>query len=456
MDRNRLKDTKQAVGRFYCPVRECYDEEIRATSMEGESSLKTIRWYCIGLILYAAAIGIWLWAASGNTVPDMYKGTPADPATFLTADQLQESGVYSAQRNWLFFVSYPWEWGIYIVLLFGGFAKRWDERLARTRIPFAARLAVLAVIVSAVAFMIRLPLSAISYTLSRSHRISTQPVAGWIRDKLVAFGIDTLITLLVVVVAFWFIRRGGRWWLKLWLLSIPFTLFLMYIQPVVIDPLYNRFSPLSDSALEQKIEQLASQAGIPTERVFQVDMSAKTNALNAYVDGIGPSLRIVLWDTTLERLNDDEVMLIVAHEIGHYVMHHLEWSVVGAVGGSLALLWLGSRLLAFAIRRWGGLWGIREPGQAAALPLVLLLLSVLSFASLPVSNAVSRQAESAADRYAERLIGHSASAVSMQQKLAKATLDEVDPPWLVRLFRSTHPSAMERIADAQAFENRSR
>lgn len=417
---------------------------------------KPIRLYYICFVLYAAAIGLLLWMASANTVPDIYKGTPADPATFMTAEQLQSSEVYSAQRNWLFFVSYPWEWGIYIVLLFGGFAKRWEEKLEHTRLPFAGRLALLVILINAIAFVVRLPLRFTGYTLSRNNGISTQPFAGWLRDKLVAFGIDTLMMLVVAAVAYWFIRKGGRWWLKLWLLSIPFTLFLMYIQPVVIDPLYNRFSRLSDSALAQKIERLAADAGIPTERVFEVDMSTKTNALNAYVDGIGPSLRIVIWDTTLKRLNDDEIMMIVAHEIGHYTMHHLEWSVLGAVGGSLAMLWLGSIVIRIVIRTWGHRWGIRQIGQAASLPLILLLLSVLSFASLPFSNAVSRQAESAADRYAEKLIGHSGSAVSMQQKLSAATLDEVNPPWFVRLFRSTHPSAMERIVDAEAFENRSR
>lgn len=417
---------------------------------------KPIRLYYLCFALFAAAIGLCLWFASANTVPDAYTGTAADPATFMSAEQLRSSETYSAQRNWLFFVSYPWEWGIYIVLLFGGYVKRWEEKLERTRLPFAARLSIVAFAVSAVAFTVRLPLRFTGYTLSRSNGISTQPIAGWIRDKLVAFGVDTLIMLVVAAVAYWFIRKGGRWWLKLWLLSIPFTLFLMYIQPVVIDPLYNQFSRLSDTALEQKIERLAADAGISTERVFEVDMSTKTNALNAYVDGIGPSLRIVLWDTTLKRMSEDEIMMIVAHEIGHYTMHHLEWSVLGAVGGSLVMLWLGNVVLGFIIRNWGVSLGIRKVGQASSLPLILLLLSVLSFASLPFSNAVSRQAERAADRYAERLIGHSGSAVSMQQKLAKATLDEVNPPWFVQLFRSTHPSALERIVDAEAFENKNR
>lgn len=417
---------------------------------------KPIRLYAVCFALYAAVVSLLLWMGSGNTVPDTLAGSPVDPATFLTPEQLRQSEVYGFQRNWLFFLSYPWEWGIYVVLLFGGYVKRWEQKLEGTRLPFAVRLAAVTAAIQAIAFVGFLPLRLISYALSRGNGISVQPLAGWARDRLVAFGIDTVIMIAVAVVAFAIIRRGGRWWLKLWLLSVPFTLFLMYIQPVVIDPLYNTFSPLSDPELKHRIEQMASEAGIPTERIFEVNLSEKTNALNAYVDGIGPSLRIVLWDTTLTRMTPDEVMLIVAHEIGHYTMHHLEWSVLGALGASLVMLWIGGWLLPQLVGRFGKTLGIREVGSAASLPLVLLLLSVLTFVSLPFSNAVSRQAERAADRYAEQLIGHSDSAISMYQKLAAATLDQVNPPLLVKLFRSTHPSAMERIVHAIEFESGSR
>src|SRR5690606_27504033 len=113
--------------------------------------------------------------------------------------------------------------------------------------------------------------------------------------------IGYLTLLAVSAVAFWVISRGGRWGLKLWLMSIPFTLFMMYIQPVVIDPLYNDYYRLKDPVLERKILDLAQRADIPADRVYEVDMSEKTNSLNAYVTGLGSSLRIVLWDTTLNK-----------------------------------------------------------------------------------------------------------------------------------------------------------
>ncbi|ANE48629.1 hypothetical protein SY83_01050 [Paenibacillus swuensis] len=407
------------------------------------------RWgrrYLWGWLGFAVLIAVYLWFTTG-TVPTRFQGTAADPVTFLTSAQIDRSQVYSLLGNWLYFVSMPWEWGIYLFLLFSG----WSAALrSRTQSWVSGRwmgfpLYVLGV--SGASFLLFLPIRIVGYSLSRGFGISVQPVGGWIRDKLLSFGISYVTLLAVSAVAFWFIRRGGRWWIKLWLLSVPFTLFMMYIQPVVIDPLYNTFTELSDPKLERAILELADKAGIPASRVYEVNMSEKTNALNAYVQGIGSSLRIVLWDTTLGRLAPEEVLIVMAHEMGHYVMHHLEWSAVGAVISSFFVLWIGSAVYRYIISGWGQRWGIRGEADIAALPLVLLLISLLGFVSAPFAGAVSRHAEQEADRYALQLIGNgsAASAVSLHQKLAATSLSDVDPPLLVRLFRSTHPSALERI-----------
>ncbi|MBB6674955.1 M48 family metallopeptidase [Cohnella nanjingensis] len=413
-------------------------------------SAKLLR-YAILFVVYAVAMALYVRYTSPNNVPAAYQGTPADPATFFTPGQLRDSETLNAARNWIFFLSGPWEWLIYGILLLGGAARRWNEALERRRLPAVVRFPVFVLLVNAASFLLYLPLRVLGYGVSRSYGISTQPLSGWLRDKLVDFGVGYATSLAVTAVAFWILSRRGRWWLKLWLISIPFTLFMMYVQPVVIDPLYNKFAPLSDPKLEQRILDLAAKADIPAHRVYEVEMSAKTNAMNAYVNGIGSSLRIVLWDTTLQKLSEPEILQIMAHEMGHYVMHHLEWSAAGAVGSTFVALAAGGWLYERIVRRKGAEWGIRGRADWSALPLILLLLSVLSFASLPVSNAVSRQAEGAADDYALRLIGSAEGAVTMHQKLAIASLSDVNPPLLVRWFRDTHPSDMERIADAERY-----
>ncbi|WP_027092771.1 M48 family metallopeptidase [Cohnella thermotolerans] len=408
--------------------------------------------FVLVFVAYALIMAAYAIYTSPNNVPDAYKGTAVDPATYYTAEQLRDSQKLNAVRNWIFFLSAPWEWLIYLYLLTSGAARRWKEALERTRLPGAVRFPLFVLMVNAFAFVVYLPLRVCSYAMSKSYGITTQPASGWIRDKLVDFGVSYVTALAVSAVVFWMLSRHGRWWFKLWLISIPFTLFSMYIQPVVIDPLYNHFSRLSNPELESKILSLAAKANIHADRVYEVDMSSKTNALNAYVTGIGPSLRIVLWDTTLNKLSEPEILLVMAHEIGHYAMHHLEWSAVGEVGASLVMLWLGSRLYEWVLRARGERWGIRSVADVAALPLLLLLLSVLSFASLPISNAVSRQAEAAADRYGMNLLGSADAAVTMYQRMAVTSLSDVNPPLLVHWFRDTHPSDMERMIDAQRFK----
>ncbi|RKP55600.1 M48 family peptidase [Cohnella endophytica] len=403
-------------------------------------------------VIYAVVMAVYVWYTSPNRVPAAYEGTAADPSTFYSPEQLHNSETLNAVRNWLFFMSGPWEWFIYFLLLAGGMARSWRERLERLGLPLVIRFPLYVLLVNAASFLLYLPLRILGYKLSKAYGISTQPALGWLRDKLIAFGIGYVTLLAVSAVAFWVISKGGRWWLKLWLLSIPFTAFMMYVQPVVIDPLYNHFTTLSDPRLEERILELAAKANIPAHRVYEVDMSEKTNAMNAYVNGIGSSLRIVLWDTTMKQLTEQEILLVMAHEMGHYVKHHLEWSAVGAVGSSLVLLIIGGWIYRVAIRRRGEKWGIRSMSDMAALPLALLILSVISFATLPISNYVSRQAESSADRYAMELIGSAEGSVTMNQKMSVAALSDIDPPLLVKWFREDHPSDMERIIDAERFD----
>ncbi|MBM7567166.1 M48 family metallopeptidase [Paenibacillus sacheonensis] len=403
------------------------------------------------LLLYAILAAAYVWYTSPNNVPAAYKGTAADPATYFTSQQLKDSEVLNPIRNWIFFTSIPWEWLIYLFLLSGGLARYWRDALERSGLPLVIRFPLFVLLVDLASFVLYLPLRIFSYWLSKHYGITTQPAAGWIRDKLVSFGVGYLTMLAVSIVAFWILSRRGRWWLKLWLVSVPFTVFMMYVEPVIIDPLYNHFTTLSDPQLEAKILDLAAKADIPADRVYEADMSKKTNAINAYVTGIGSSLRIVLWDTTLKQLTEPEILLIMAHEMGHYAMHHLEWSAVGAVGSSLAVIWLGGGIYVWCLRRWGEGWGIRSRSDMTALPLLLLIMAVLSVVSLPVSNAVSRHAESSADAYAMKLLNTSEGEVSMQQKTGVITLSDVNPPLLVRWFRDDHPSDMERIIAAMDF-----
>lgn len=414
---------------------------------EGGLTVKKLgRGLIIGYIVYLAAIAAYFFIGAKSGVPSAARGTPADPSLFMNTRQLAESAQYNALRHFISFASIPLEWGLYLFLLVSGFS-RWlrngSERLSRF---FSVQMIVCFALLSLLSALVFLPVDFISYQLSLHYGVSVQPMGSWLKDQGISLAIDSLIGFAAILVVFFFIRRNPRhWWLPVWLLSIPFIVFMMYLQPVVIDPLYNHFQSLPNGPLKQEILGLAARSGIPADNVYEVDMSKQTHAMNAYVTGIGTHLRIVLWDTTVNQLSKSEVLFIMAHEMGHYVMHHIVWGIAAALAGLLIGLFLAARLLLWIVRRWGPHLNLTHPGDLAALPLVLLLFAMLSFAGEPLQNAVSRQFEHAADSYAIHLTQNRQAAISSFQKLSRASLGEINPPALVKWIQYDHPTMLDRI-----------
>lgn len=403
--------------------------------------------------LYGLFIYWYLFYLTDNTVPSVYEGTAVDPNTFMNERELILTEDYSKIKNLLFFIGVPLEWFIFFIVLSIGLSKKfqqWAEAASKFSI---VQTALYFFWLSLLVTVLSLPFEWIGYKISTDYGISTQSFPSWIRDEVTDFLVNYVLMSVIVIVLYWLIRKfEKRWWLYAWILSIPFTLFLMFIQPVVIDPLYNDFYPLKDKELEEKILDLADEANIPAEHVYEVNMSEKTNALNAYVTGIGSNSRIVLWDTTLTKLEDDEILFIMAHEMGHYVMKHIYFGIGGYLFLSLIGLFLISRLMKRIIDKWGKQLKITNMRDLSSLPLFLMLLGMLSFAASPFSNMVSRYQEKKADMYAIEMTEDNEAAVKTFQDLSKHSLSEVNPPWMVKFFRYGHPTLMERILYLQGEE----
>ncbi|MBK3495002.1 M48 family metallopeptidase [Viridibacillus sp. YIM B01967] len=407
------------------------------------------RWGMAALLLfgvYALGMYFYIFHSGGGGIPSALQGSVADPAEFMSDRELLLSEEYSKIRNFLFFVATPFEWLVYLFILLAGLSRvfgKWSVSLTKWRI---LRNAVYLFLLSILTYIVLFPLDYYSYSLSKSYGISTQSFSSWMRDNVVGFWVNFGMTLIIVSVLYWLIKKSTkRWWLYAWLLTIPFSIFIMFIQPVVIDPLYNDFYPLQNKELETKILSLAEQANIPSEHVYEVNMAEKTKALNAYVTGVGSNSRIVLWDTTLNRLSDNEILFIMAHEMGHYVEKHIYFGMGGYIILTLVGLWLTAKIMTRIIARYGKVLKITRMNDIHSLPLFLLITSFLLFASSPLSNYISRYQESRADQYAIELTGDQEAAVSSFQELTKAGLSEVNPPKLVKWFRYTHPPMLERI-----------
>ncbi|MGD6965379.1 M48 family metallopeptidase [Rossellomorea vietnamensis] len=402
----------------------------------------------LGIFFY-----VYLYFLADSSLPDVYKGSSADPETFMNGRELMLSEEYSKIKNLLFFLSTPYEWLFYFLILILGVSKafqRWSQSTSKYKI---LQTGIYLFWLSLLSNVVIFPFQYISYRISRDYAISTQTFSEWMKDELTDFWVNYLTMFIIVSVLYWLIRKfPRRWWLAAWALSVPFSIFMMFIQPVLIDPLYNDFTPLKDKVLEEKILDIADRANIPADHVYEVDMSSKTNSLNAYVTGVGSNSRIVLWDTTINKLSEREILFVMAHEMAHYVEKHIYIGIALYLTFSFFGLWIAAKLMNFIVGRHGDKVKVERVSSLSSLPLFLVITSVLMFTISPFSNYISRYQETRADRYAIEMTGDKEAAISSFQELSRVGLSQVNPPLLVKIFRYGHPTMLERLIMLEEYE----
>lgn len=341
----------------------------------------------------------------------------------------------------LFALAFP------LVLLATGFSARMRSRAERMSRHWLGTVAVYVVFYRALDWLVTRPLGFYGgYVRQHAYGLSNQTFGKWLRDSAIDLGVSTLVGVVVAVGLYAWIRKAPRrWWLGATACLIPFLFLVLLIQPLWIAPLYNDFGPMQDPALESSILELAGRAGIEGGSVYEVAKSVDTRMVNAYVTGFLASKRIVLWDTLLARLEAPEVLHVMGHEMGHYVLGHVIQSIVlYSLLAGLGLL-LVSRLAPRLIARWCGTFGFARLDDVASLPLLLLLIQLASFAILPASLAFSRHLEREADRFGLELTQDNRSAAMAFVKLQQNNLSNPRPGRLFVWWRGSHPSLAERI-----------
>jgi STE24 endopeptidase len=390
--------------------------------------------------------------------------TPAQNSTTtyrLSPEKYQKAIAYSRAGYRLYFLSVFWNLAVILFLLRSGFIRKLrDFAEARTsNRPLQAVFFVPSLF--ALLGLLHLPISLYWHHLSLFYQQSIEPWGPWFRDWTKAELLQIALALLVVTLLFALIRSKPRsWWLFAWLGAIPLSLFLGLIAPWYVDPLFNKFRPLQETQpqLVQSIGELSRRAGIPIPpaRMFLMEASAKTNTVNAYVAGLGPSKRIVIWDTSIRKTKPEELLFIVGHEMGHYVLGHVLKGFAYFLALLFVALFLAHHLLQWMIARWGSAWGIRGPSDWAALGALLLLFNIMNFFGEPVGNAISRMQEHAADAYGLELIqgfipNANEVAAHSFQVLGEEDLDDPDPPKLIVLWLYSHPPLNDRLRFAHDF-----
>ncbi len=360
---------------------------------------------------------------------------------------------YYRSGNVLWILSQGLAMGIPFLVLFTGLSAR--IRVLARRVGRRWYFVVLAYFVfySLLEYVLCFPLAFYAgFIRQHAYGLSNQSVPKWLVDSLKELAIGLVFGGLLVGLPYLLIRRSPRrWWLYTALLSLPVMFFVMLVEPIWVAPLFNHFGPMKDKPLETQILALAQEAGIEGSRVFEVDKSVDTNAVNAYVTGFLNTKRIVLWDTLLAKLNVREIRVVMAHEIGHYVLNHVVLGILAGFAGVLAGLYLVHRFSVVLLRRCKRRFGFEELSDVASLPLILLLVQVFSFAAMPVGLAVSRHFEHEADRFALELTKDNHAAATAFVRLQQTNLSNPRPGLLFTLWRASHPSLGERIEFANTY-----
>ena len=404
-------------------------------------------------------------SAAGQTPPP----APTPPTSqrevktyTLPPDKLQKAVDFSRARNQLHFVSFAYELLVLLVLLAWKLPPRfrdWAEAVSRRRILQAYIFATLLILAIDI---LSLPTSLYEQHLSRKFEQSVQGWGSWWWDWTKGESIGIAISGVLVWMLYGAIRRSPRrWWFYAWLAGIPIVIFLQFITPLVISPLFNKFDPLAakQPALVAEIEKVVHRGGleIPRDRMYQMNASEKVNSLNAYVTGFGASKRVVVWDTTIRKMTTSQTLFVFGHEMGHYVLQHIWLMLAATCGGLLAFLFLGYHSLNWALARWGGRWSIRGMDDWASLALLLLAVNVFGFFSEPVSNSFSRVLEHNADIYGLEVV-HGIVPNSPQvaaeafQILGEVSLSDPDPGRFIEFWLYSHPSVRDRLQFAAEYD----
>jgi len=376
-------------------------------------------------------------------------GVRADPSRDFTAAQIARENSYHAAVRPPAYLSLALGLVVAIVL---GLTPLGARLVTAVAAPFGGgwgwRVLLGTIAVTAIGRLVVLPLDARAESVQRRYGLSTQNWASWGVDVAKGYGVGLVVTLAVVFGIVGLARWSPQWWWAFGAaLGAVLVVVVSFAYPVVVEPVFNSFTPMQPGPLRTSLLSMAKNDGVPARDVLVADASRRTNSLNAYVSGFGATRRIVVYDTLLKDATPAEVRLIVAHELGHAKARDVLWgTLVGALGAAVVVC-----LLAM-LMRWQWLLdraGVSGAGDARSVALLLVLVALISFAAGPGQNLVSRRIEARADLHSLNLTRDPDQFVAMQRRLATINLSDLDPSPLVFGMFSTHPTAPQRIALAR-------
>jgi STE24 endopeptidase len=384
----------------------------------------------------------------GMNVPPGFEGYIDEPT-------LKKTISYTIESSTLSFIESLFGVVVLLVFLFGGLLNIYNAWISSLGLPFVLEGALFFLLLGYASSTLSMPFSLYeTFRIENKYGFNTMTLKLWIADLVKSLVLSTLLMGAVLAGGLWIVQKSPEyWWLFAWGFILVVSLFMMYLSPYVIEPLFNKFTPLKVEGLEERIRELMRKAGIRVSRVFTMDASKRSRHSNAYFSGVGKVKRIVLFDTLLQMATQEEVLGVLAHEAGHWKKKHVFKMIAVVEILSLAGMYVSFRLLQTGFI--GSLFDIRNATFFAKLVVLGFLFSIVSFPFTPLFSYLSRRHEDEADRFAVGLTSDPEGLATSLIKLSRENLSNLHPHPLYAKIYYSHPPVVERIRKIRAIRTHS-
>lgn len=372
----------------------------------------------------------------------------------IEVEATEQAMNYYHSGNVLWMVQWAWILLMPLLFLVTGFSGKLGAFSVRYGKKWIFSVLLYLVIFVTLYQLLNLPLEYYAtYLREHEYGLSNQTLGRWL-GNYGKWSMVIMLTTLAFTWIFYLLLKASpkRWWIYSSLVSVGIAFIMMFIQPIWIDPLFNDFGPMKDKQLETQILALASRAGIEHGRIFEVDKSQDTNVANAYVVGFGNTERIVIWDTAIRRTTPDQLLFVMGHEMGHYVLSHNWLFLLYFAGISLVISYVTYRVAGALLHCYRRRFGFHHLYDIASFPLLLFVVSFSILLSTPLFNYFSRNLEREADRFGLEITHKNDAATQIFVDAAQDYLANPYPGLIYQFWRSHHPTIGERAAFSMTYK----
>src|SRR3989338_2505568 len=376
----------------------------------------------------------------GADIPPEFEG-------YINAELLKKTRDYTVENNRFSFVKSVFDNIILLVFLFGGLLNIYNSWILSLNWNFILSGLAFFLFLTYAETFISIPFSLYStFNIENKYGFNTMTPRRWIIDFLKSVMLSTMLMGIIISVSLWLVSASSDyWWLWVWGFFLVFSLFIMYISPYVIEPLFNKFTPIEDKALEDKIKNLVQKVGIKVSRILKMDASKRSTHTNAYFTGIGKVKRIILYDTLLEKMDIDETVAVLAHEIGHWKKKHMLKRIIVSEVIAFIAIYISFKILQtdFLLK----MFSVKADSFFAKIVILGFIGGIAVFPLSPLAAYLFRRHERQADCFACELTGNPDSLATSLIKLSKDNLSNLHPHPLYAAFHYSHPPVVQRVRE---------